>query len=156
MPPQRVDPLIARSFFLDMGSHGAIENLTEVSGLDIEADVTELTQIAKGKTNKPIVVKTLGATPLKPGKLTVKYYAFKGDPFDKWRADVINGKMSEARINASLILYDSEGKEQVRFSFLNAWPSKRAFSNLSSKSNEALAVTITLEHEGVQVTGYNQ
>jgi phage tail-like protein len=63
--------------------------------------------------------------------------------------------MADARKNISLILYNLTGEEQLRFNFAKAWPSKRSFSNFSTKSNEPVTVTLTIEHEGVKVTGYN-
>jgi phage tail-like protein len=148
----KVDPMIANRFYLDI-SGVAIEGIQEVSGLDFETDVAELIQTTE--KNKVVIVKTPGANRVKTGKLTLKYVTFKDDPAAKWRADVIAGKMGDARKNISLIVYDLEGKEVVRFSFTDAWPSKRAFSNFSSKSNEPVTVTLTIEHEGVKVTGYN-
>jgi phage tail-like protein len=63
--------------------------------------------------------------------------------------------MKEARKNISLILYDLEYKEEMRFNFSNAWPSKRAFSNFTAKGNDPVTITLTIEHEGVSVKGYN-
>ena len=146
------NPLISNRFFLDLGGI-TIEGIQEVSGLDIETDVAELTQTQKD--GKVLLLKTTGATPVKAGKLTLKYVAFKDDPGLKWRADVIAGKMAEARKNISLILYDLEYKEEMRFNFANAWPSKRAFSSFTSKGNDPVTITLTIEHEGVKVTGYN-
>jgi phage tail-like protein len=147
-----VDPLIANRFFLDIGGV-VIAGIQEVSGLDFETDVAELIQSTT--KNKVVIVKTPGANRVKTGKLTLKYVTFKDDPAAKWRGDVIAGKMADARKNVSLIVYDLEGKETLRFDFTDAWPSKRAFSNFSSKSNEPVTVTLDIEHEGVKVKGYN-
>ncbi len=146
------NPLISNRFFLDLGGV-SIDGIQEVSGLDIETDVAELTQMSKD--GKVIPLKTMGAIPVKAGKLTLKYVAMKDDPGLKWRADVIAGKMKESRKNVSLILYDLEYKEEMRFNFSNAWPSKRAFSNFTSKGNDPVTITLTIEHEGVSVKGYN-
>jgi len=146
------DPLISNRFFLDLGGV-EVAAIQEVSGLDIETDVAELTQM--GKDGKVVVIKTPGATPVKGGKLTLKYVAFKDDPVLKWRTDVIQGKMADARKNISIVLYDLEYKEEMRFNFSNAWPSKRSFSNFTSKGNDPVTITVTIEHEGVSVTGYN-
>lgn len=148
----RGEPLIANRFFFDMGAD-AISSLQEVSGIDFETDMAELQQVSKG--GSLAYIKTVGANPLKMGKVTIKYAAFKGDPIQKWREEVIQGKMSAARKTCSLILYDHNGTEELRFNFINCWPSKRAFSSLTAKGGEPLSVTITLDHEGVQVKGYN-
>lgn len=148
-----LDPLISNRFYLDLGSDVGIAAIQEVSGLDIETDVTET--IVTSQTGKLIPMKTPGAVPVKAGKLTLKYVTFKADPAATWRANVIAGKMSDARKNISLILYDLLGEESLRFNFADAWPSKRAFSNFSTKSNEPVTVTLTIEHLGVKVVGYN-
>jgi len=119
----------------------------------LETDVAETTAtLASGKV---IPIKTPGALALKAGKLTLKYITFKDDPAATWRANVIAGKMNDSRKNISLILYDLLGAEVMRFNFADAWPSKRAFSNFSTKSNEPVTVTLTIEHVGVKITGYN-
>lgn len=146
------DPLISNRFYLDLGGV-TVTSISEVSGLDIETDVAELTQSTKD--GKVVVIKTPGATPVKGGKITLKYVAFKDDPVLAWRTDVIQGKMASARKNISLILYDLEYSETMRFNFSNAWPSKRSFSNFTSKGNDPVSITLTIEHEGVSVTGYN-
>ena len=102
----KVDPLISNRFYLDLGSGVQVSGIQEVSGLDIETDVAELQQMTKA--GKVVMVKTPGATPVKGGKLTLKYVTFKDDPAGKWRANVIAGKMADARKNISLILYDLE------------------------------------------------
>ena len=156
MPPSvdhKQSPLISNRFFLDLGGGAGLTGIQEVSGLDIETDVAELTQsLANGKV---IIVKTMGANRVKTGKLTLKYVTFKDDPTASWRSKVIEGKIADSRKNISLILYDLEGAETLRFNFKRAWPSKRAFSNFSSKSNEPVTVTLTVEHEGIDIKGYN-
>jgi phage tail-like protein len=149
----KLSPLLANRFFLDLGGGAGLAAIQEVSGLDAETEVRELMQSTKdGKT---IIIKTQGATPVKTGKLTLKYVTFKSDPTAAWREQVTAGKMQAARKNISLILYDLEGVEAVRFNFKNSWPSKRVFSSFSSKSNEPVTVTLTIDHEGVDIKGYN-
>jgi len=147
-----VETIKSNTFWLDMGQ-AQVGSISEVSGLEDESDVVELTQVAeKGKI---IVTKGLGANSLKLGKLTVKYAAFKTDPLRKWREDVIGGKIANIRKDVTVHLYDREGKEEMSFTFRNAWPSKYSFSSFTAKSNEPVMITVTLEHEGMAVKGYN-
>ena len=148
----RGEPFIANRFFFEMGQD-SISSLQEVSGLDFETDMSELQQASKG--GRLSYIKTAGATPIKMGKITLKYAAFKGDPMLVWREKIITGKISENRKACSMTVYDHSGTEKLRFNFRNAWPSKLAFSSLTAKGNEPLSVTITLEHEGVEIKGYN-
>jgi phage tail-like protein len=144
--------MVGNSFFLEWGQD-KIGSIQEVSGIEDETDVLELTQVTKdGKT---ITTKSSGANSLKVGKLTIKYAAFKGDPLRKWRETVISGKMDGTRKDVTLILYNQANEKEMEYIFRRAWPSKYAFSNLSAKSNDPLAVTVTLEHEGMSVKGFN-
>jgi phage tail-like protein len=138
----------ASSFVLEMGDD-RVATFKEVSGLEQESEVREVTQSTRD--GKPVVVKSQGAMALKPGKITGKYAAFTGDPILKWRQQVVDGKRSEARRNVSIVVYGAEDNEAMRFNLLNAWPSKYAWPTLSAKSNEALEVTVTIEHEGMTV-----
>jgi len=144
----RVDPIPANSFWLEIGQD-KVATFKEVSGLESETEVRELQQSGKG--GKAVIIKSQGATTLKPGKVTVKYAAFKDDPILKWRQDVVDGKMEKARKSCSIVLYTVEDKEIMRFNLSNAWPSKYSWSNLSAKSNEALEITVIIEHEGLAV-----
>lgn len=138
----------ANSFYMSWNDE-KVASFQEVSGLEQETEVRELMQSTKD--GKAVIIKSQGATTLKPGKITAKYAAFKDDPILKWRQQVVDGKMSEARRNVSIIVYDPENKEVMRWNCLNSWPSKYAWSTLSAKSNEPLQVTVTIEHEGLTV-----
>lgn len=146
------DPVVANRFYLDLNGH-KIDTLQEVSGIEDESDVVEVNQVTK--SGKFVIVKALGAMPLKTGKLTLKYAAFKEDPIKAWYDKIVNQKVAEARTNISLVLYDLEGKPTFTFEFANAWPSKYSFGSLSAKGNDPLAVTVTIEHSGMNVKGYN-
>jgi phage tail-like protein len=146
----RVDPLPANSFWLEMGKdHEKVTTFQEVSGLESETEVRELLQ--SGQNGKAVIIKSQGAQTLKPGKITAKYAAFKGDPILKWRQKVVDGKMNDARVDCSIVVYSVEDEEILRFNLKNCWPSKYAWSSLSAKSNEPLQITVTIEHEGLEV-----
>jgi phage tail-like protein len=148
-----IDPIIANRFYLDLGKE-QVSTLSEVSGIEDETEVVETNQVSK--SGKFIVRKIQGAQPLKSGKLTLKYAAFKEDPIKKWYDNIVNQKVKDARLNVSLMLYEI-GKDAptLTFSFKNAWPSKYSFSSFSAKGNEAVTITVTIEHSGMDVKGYN-
>ncbi len=140
----------ANSFWLKFeGEYAPVASFKEVSGIETETEVRETMQSTSD--GKVIIIKSQGATPLKAGKLTAKYAAFKGDPILKWRQAVVDGKMKEARKNISIIVYAPDNTQVMQFDFKNAWPSKYAWSSLSAKSNEPLEITLTIEHEGMAV-----
>lgn len=138
----------ASSFWLEWGSE-KVASFQEVSGLENETEVRELIQSTKG--GQAVIIKSQGASPIKAGKLTAKYAAFKSDPVMEWRKDVIDGNMAKARRNISIVVYGVDNKEIMRWNAKNAWPSKYTWSTLSAKSNEPLQVTVTIEHEGLEL-----
>jgi len=147
----RTDPLPANSFWLEMGKdHEKVTTFQEVSGLESETEVRELTQ--SGQNGLSVIIKSQGAATLKPGKITAKYAAFKGDPILKWRQKVVDGKMNEARVDCSVVVYTVDNEEVLRFDLANCWPSKYSWSSLSAKSNEPLQITVIIEHEGLKVS----
>lgn len=141
------DMIGASSFSLSMDGEEKVASFKEVSGIENETEVRELVQSTKD--GKLVQTKSQGAAYYKMGKITAKYAAFKGDPILVWRQNVIDGKMEAARKNISIVVYGIDDKEVMRFNFKNAWPSKYAWANLSAKSNEALEITVTIEHEGM-------
>jgi phage tail-like protein len=151
--PAVFDPIVSNHFYLNLNGH-KIDTLQEVSGIEDETDVVEVNQITK--SGKFVIVKTSGAMPLKAGKLTLKYAAFKEDPIKKWYDVAVNSKIQDARTNISLVLYDLENKTVMEFTFSNAWVSKYSFGSLSANGNDPLAVTVTIEHTGMGVKGYNE
>ena len=146
---KRVDPIVSNAFYLDIPGYDSVGSFQEISGVESETDVTELMQSTKG--GKVVVIKTQGQNLNKTGKLTVKYAAFKGDPLLKWRKEVTEGKMNEARKNITLQSYSVEDAASLKFNFSNAWPSKYSYSTFSTKSTEPVSVTVTIEYEQMEI-----
>jgi phage tail-like protein len=149
MPASHSSELIgASSFFIDLRKGPQI-SLKEVSGLEQETEVRETMQSTK--EGKVVIIKSQGATPIKPGQITAKYAAYKDDPVMAWRQEVIDGKMNDARRDIHIVVYGVDNKEVMRWTCKNAWPNKVAWSSLSAKSNEPLEVTVTIVHEGMEM-----
>lgn len=148
------DPIISNRFFLILPGEEKIGSIQEVSGLEDESEVSELMQVAKG--GKVVQIKTLGANPLKAGTITVKYAAFKDDPAKKWFDEVVQNKVKDMRKTISIQLYEiGKTEPTLTFDFTHAWPNKYSFSSLTSKGSDPTAITLTLQHEGMSVKGYN-
>jgi phage tail-like protein len=60
---------------------------------------------------------------------------------------VEDGKVKDARRNGSIIMYDQELKEQARWNFLQAWPSKISGPTPKAEGNEISLEELTLVHE---------
>ena len=119
----------------------------EVSGLQAEIQVIE------HRENKPkgipVIKKLPGAR--KWGDITLKRGKTDNPAFWKWLKEVQDGKIDSARRNASIVLYDYERGEKVRFNLFNAWPSKVKVSNLQAGGSEIVVEEITIAHEGLEV-----
>lgn len=61
-----------------------------------------------------------------------------------WHQEVLDGKMSSARINGTISMLDAEGKPAAVFNVLNAWPSKVDMPGLGSATPGVGVETITL------------
>ncbi len=68
----------------------------------------------------------------------------------KWRELVEKGKITEARVNASIVMCNNDGTEVARTNYTNMWPSDMTTSKLDPKTSEAIIETITLVYDEVQ------
>lgn len=138
----RDDPLVGFHFALDL--QGQIAGyFTEVSGIGSETEVIE--QKVVNEKGVETVLKIPGR--LKWGDITLKRGVTNNLQLWDWRKIVEDGKVKDARRNGSIIMYDQELKEQARWNFLQAWPSKISGPNPKSDSNEIMLEELTLVHE---------
>ena len=138
----RDDPLIGFHFALDLQGQVA-GYFTEVSGIGSETEVIE--QKVVNEKGVETVLKIPGR--LKWGDITLKRGVTNNLQLWDWRKKVEDGKVKDARRNGSIIMYDQELKEQARWNFLQAWPSKISGPNPKSDSNEIMLEELTLVHE---------
>ena len=90
------------------------------AGSRSEVDVIELKEnTADGKL---VIHKAPGA--IKPPTLTLKRAKNSSKALWDWHEAVIQGKLSEARKNGSVVLKSYDGTEVARYNFTNAWVSK--------------------------------
>jgi phage tail-like protein len=68
----------------------------------------------------------------------------------KWRELVEKGKITEARVNASIRMFNNDGSEVARTNYTAMWPSEMTVSKLDPKTSEAVVETITLVYEDVE------
>ncbi|MEW6733660.1 MAG: phage tail protein [Acidobacteriota bacterium] len=110
----------------------------EVSGLDISTD-----SIDYREGSDPNHVRKLpGLNKYSP--VTLKRGITDSDELWKWRTTVVNGK-TELK-NGSIVLLDDAGSEQLRWNFVNGWPSKWTGPSFNSTSSaiaiESFEITI--------------
>ena len=67
----------------------------------------------------------------------------------KWRKQVMDGKIKDARKNGSIILMDDEGNDKARWNFVEGWPTKWTGPSFNATGNEVAIETLELAHEGL-------
>ena len=148
------DPLIATNFFLEIDG-AVVTSLSEVSGLDVEVEVADITQrTAKGQF---VQHKTL-AKPKWVGEISVKRLSpldATSDEMWKWFNTIRDKGMSAdnrggERKNGSIVVYDTTMTEVARWNFYQAWPSKISSDSFTVGSNDPVSETITLVHEKLE------
>lgn len=141
------DPLVGFNFTLDI--QGAVVGFfTEVSGLGSENEVVEH-KVVNDK-GQEIVKKIVGR--LKWGDITLKRGITDSMDAYKWRKQVEDGKLKDARKNGSIVMYDTDFTEVARWNFVNAWPSKISGPSPKADDNSVGIEEITIVHEGIERT----
>ena len=130
-------------FYVEVG--GATQAVfTEASGFSYEMAIEDVEEGG----NNGFVHRLPGRC--KVGNLTLKRGLTRSLEFLKWNIEVANGGEIK-RQNLSVILYNSDGTEWVRWNFKNAYPVK--WSGPQIKSDDASCAIETLEfaHEGLSI-----
>ena len=117
-----------------------IAQFQEVSGIASELDVIELKE--NTKDGKYVLHKLPGNR--KPPSITLKRAKNASKDLWDWHQKIYQGKVSDARKNGSVVLYNYDHSEVGRYNFVNAWPSKVSMSSLKAGSNEVLMEEVTL------------
>lgn len=139
------DPLVGFHFALDV--QGAVTGyFTEIGGLGSETELIEHKVVTP--TGQEVIQKIPGR--LKWGEITLKRGVTAEMDMWKWRKLVETGKISDARKNGSIIMYDEALKEIARWNFVNGWPSKVNGPQLQADSNAYGIEEMTIVHEGIE------
>lgn len=116
---------------------------TEVSGLQMEMETMDY---AEGGNNS-FVHRLPGR--IKVGNLTLKRGMTSSNEFLNWYSQAMQGQI--VRRNLSVVMYNSLGKELMRWNFLNAYPVKWTGPQFAASGNTLAVETMELAHEGVRV-----
>jgi phage tail-like protein len=136
------DTSVGHSFGIDFDGI-QIKAIQEVSGLKLEQDVIEL------KQNTPdgqYVIKKLPGRQ-KAGEVTLTRGLTDDNSFEKWIESSRFGKMSDARKNGSIIVFDYEGKPIKRYVLTNAWPKSLEIGSLKAGDTNVLTEKLTVVYE---------
>ena len=138
------DPLIGARFALDVDGLG-VAWFSQASGFNNNHEVVD--HKAVDSSGREVIQKI-------PGGLTWDDITLSrgiSDSMDlwEWRQKVIDGKVTEARANGSVIMYNQAMEEVVRFNFINGWPSSWKGPDVSAEDNAVAVEEITIAHEGL-------
>ena len=116
---------------------------TEVSGLSLEV-VTE--DVEEGGENGH-VHRMPGRC--KIGNLTLKRGMTKSNDFLKWNLEMAQGTIK--RRNISLIMYNVDGTELMRWNFIKAYPVKWTGPQFKADDTGTAVESLELAHEGLNL-----
>ena len=116
---------------------------TEVSGLSMEMAVED---VEEGGMNG-FVHKLPGRC--KTTNLTLKRGLTNSNDFLKWSNEVSVGKINKK--NISVILYNLDGTESMRWTFEKAYPVKWSGPQFKADDNAVAVETVELAHEGMKI-----
>jgi phage tail-like protein len=139
------DGIAGYTFKIEIDDHQEIAQFKEVSGLSSEVQVIEHRE--NTIAGKEVIKKLPGQK--KYGDITLKRGKTDSKKLWEWHKQVQDGKIDEARKNASIVLFDYSGGEIARYNLTNCWPSKVSIASLSAGSNDVLMEECVIVHEGV-------
>lgn len=130
VPELPQDSLAAQRFSIEIDGV-SIMQFQEISGTASELEVIELKE--NDIKGKPIIKKMIGA--YKPPTITLKRAANASMDLWNWHKAGLDGKLSGARRNGSIVQYDFGYVEVARYNFRNGWVSKLTLSGLKAGDN---------------------
>jgi len=143
--PDAMDPISAFQFALEV--QGVTEaTFREASGFGSEHAIIE--QKEQGPKGNTVVRKIPGT--LKWQNITLKRGMTSNVELWKWRQLVIDGKIEDARLDGSVVGYNEDGEEKIRYNFRRGWPSKWESSGMNANGNDPVIETIEIAHEGLE------
>ena len=137
----RVDPYRNFNFLVE------IEGITQAgfsdgSGFGSSTDPIEYREGGMNNT----VHKLPGLT--KHTNITLKWGLTDSTELCNWYRDIVNGKIG--RKNGSIVLKDIDGKEKIRWNFVQGWPTKWDGPDFTAKGNDVAIETLEIAHEGIE------
>jgi phage tail-like protein len=119
----------------------------EVSGLDSATDAVDYRE---GDDKLMTISKLSGLK--KFANITFKRGITDDLDLWKWRKQVMDGKIKDARKNGSIVLMDDEGNDVAQWDFREAWPTKWTGPTFNATANEVAIDTLEITHEGLDRT----
>jgi phage tail-like protein len=142
----REDPIVAFRFALEI--EGKLSGyFTNVSGIGSDSELVE-EKIVDSETGETLTRYVPGRTIWTP--ITLRRGVTSNIDVWKWRKDVVDGKIKEARTNCSIIALSRDNKPVARWNFVNAWPKSVTGPEMDSGGAEFMVEEMTIVHEGAE------
>ena len=139
-----MDPISAFAFALEL--KGVTEaTFREATGFGSENEVIEYKQ--QGPKGVTVIHKIPGN--LKWQNINLKRGITDNIDLWTWRQKVIDGQIEAARMNGSVVGYNENGNEVIRYNFINGWPCKWTSTGVNSQGAEVIIEEIEIAHEGL-------
>jgi phage tail-like protein len=142
----REDPIVAFRFALEI--EGKLTGyFTNVSGIGSDSELVE-EKIVDSETGETLTRYVPGRTIWTP--ITLKRGVTSNIDVWKWRKDVVDGKIADARTNCSIIALSRDNQPVARWNFVNAWPKTVTGPEMDSGGAEFMVEEMTIVHEGAE------
>ena len=132
----------ARRFYVEVEGHPQAV-FTEVGGLQVEMQVMEYQEGG----NNGFIHRLPG--PTKVSNLVLKRGLTPSTAFFQWCMEVPTRTVS--RRHVSVLLYDTQGQEVVRWNFHNAYPVKWVGPQFTATAQATAIETLELAHDGLEL-----
>lgn len=139
----QLDPLVSAWFGVEFQGQ-VVGAFRECTGLGSENELVEYK--ASGAKGEFIIKKVPGR--MKWNNITLKRGITDAMDMWQWRALVEQGKITDARKNGTITMYNQQGIAIAKWDFVNAWPSKLTGPSANAGSNEVAIEELELVHEG--------
>jgi phage tail-like protein len=101
---------------------------------------------ASGDKGKFVMKKVPGR--MKWNNITLKRGITDAMDMWTWRKQVEEGKVTDARKDGSIVMYNQMNEEIARWNFVKAWPSKLTGPTANATNNEVGIEELEVTHEG--------
>ena len=139
------DPLVSSWFGVEFQGQ-IVGAFRECTGLGSENEVVEYK--ASGEKGEFVIKKVPGR--LKWNNITLKRGITDAMDMWKWRKLVEQGKITDARKNGTITMYNQKGDPIAKWNFTNAWPLKLTGPSANAGNNEVAIEELELTHEGYE------